>query len=68
MKHARIVPSQAPVTSISVMGKAQHYFHSEKLGRCRALIISEAENLPRPTEKSHRQEIDEIIDEFEQEG
>jgi hypothetical protein len=45
----------------------QHFFYSEKLGKCRAIIITDAENLPRPTAQTHRQMVEEIIDEFEQE-
>lgn len=46
MKERRVVPSPAPITTIVVQGKAHHYFHSEILGKCRAIIIDEAENLP----------------------
>lgn len=67
MKHKRIVPSAKPVTSIRVAGKPYHYFHSDALGKCRAILISDDENLPRPTTQSHRQMIDEMIDEFEAE-
>lgn len=47
MKYKRIVASTKPVTTILVAGKPQHYFHSDKLGKCRAIIISPDENLPR---------------------
>ena len=69
MKYKRVVPSAAPVTTIVVNGQPRHYFHSDKLGKCRAVIIAEDENLPPApkAEKSHRQSIDEIIDEYEQE-
>lgn len=46
MKRTRIVASSKPVTTIRVSGKSHHYFHSEALGGCRAIIISEDENLP----------------------
>jgi len=36
------------VTTIHVSGKPHHYFHSEVLGGCRAILISDDENLPRP--------------------
>jgi hypothetical protein len=56
------------VTSISVNGKAHHYFHSEALGNCRAIIISDAENLPSPAaEKSHASMVNDEIDIYEQE-
>lgn len=45
MKEYRIVPSNAPVTSINVAGTSHHYFHSEKLGRLRAIRIAEDVNL-----------------------
>ncbi|HEY9658561.1 MAG TPA: hypothetical protein V6C65_08935 [Allocoleopsis sp.] len=67
MKHKRIVPSSQPVTSIRVAGKPYHYFHSEALGGCRAIIIGPDENLPRPAAQSHRQMIEEIINEYEAE-
>lgn len=65
MKRYKVVPSKAPVTSIKVEGVPWHYFHSNALGRCRAIIISPAENLPVPIaptpmaieaiEESHKQ-------------
>jgi hypothetical protein len=45
MFYERIVTSNAPVTSVNVDGRPHHYFHSEKLGKCRALVISEDVNL-----------------------
>lgn len=45
MKRKRIVPSNKPVTTVVVRGKPHHYFHSEALGSCRAIIIAEEENL-----------------------
>lgn len=65
MKQRRIVPSIKPVTSIRVAGKYHHYFHSEALGNCRAILIAPGENLPRPTAKTlANDEIDtqELID------
>lgn len=57
MKEYRVKPSKAAVTTISVASRQHHYFHSEVLGSCRAVLISDDENLPRPTaDKSHRQE------------
>jgi hypothetical protein len=54
MKEYRIVPSNEPVTSIDVAGTPHHYFHSKKLGDCRAILIADDVNLtaapkPRPT-------------------
>lgn len=49
MNHKRIIPSSSPVTTINVAGKAHHYFHSDVLGGCRAILISPDENLPRST-------------------
>jgi hypothetical protein len=45
MKEHRIVASNAPVTTIKVAGRPHHYFHSEKLGKVRAIRIAENENL-----------------------
>lgn len=45
MKVYKVKPSKAPVTSISVEGVPWHYFHSNALGRCRAIVISPTENL-----------------------
>lgn len=45
MKEHRIVTSNAPVTCLLVDGTPHHYFHSEKLGKCRAIQIAENENL-----------------------
>jgi N-acetylmuramoyl-L-alanine amidase CwlA len=45
MKKHRVVPSKAPMTSIKVNGVPFHYFHSDKLGSCRAILISPDENL-----------------------
>lgn len=45
MKRYKVTPSEAPVTSITVEGVPWHYFHSNALGRCRAIIISPDENL-----------------------
>ncbi len=64
MKDRRIVVSSKPVTTIHVSGKPHHFFHSEALGACRAILIAEDANLPR-TEKSHRQMVEETIDEME---
>jgi hypothetical protein len=50
MKQTRIVPSSSLVTTVVVSGKPQHYFHSEVLGKCRAILIADDENLPRPAE------------------
>lgn len=82
MKRIRIVPSNKPVTTVVVAGKPHHYFHSEVLGTCRAIIIAEEENLPsRPgealndlqlsmpelfAEKSHVDLVNEEIELFEQ--
>lgn len=67
MKYKQIVASSKPVTTVVVSGKPHHYFHSEALGKCRAIIISDAENLPRPTtEKSHADLVNEEIDLYEQ--
>lgn len=46
MKYKRIVASTKPVTTIVVAGQPRHYFHSEVLGQCRAILISRDENLP----------------------
>jgi hypothetical protein len=63
------------MTSILVNGKPFHYFHSDKLGSCRAILINPDENLalpPAPTaaksEKSHVELIFEEIDLYEQEN
>jgi hypothetical protein len=66
MKEYRVKPSKAAVTSIDVAGCPRHYFHSEKLGKCRAILIRPDENLPRP--KSHVDLINEEIDLFEGQG
>jgi len=49
MKEHRVKPSKATVTTISVASRQHHYFHSQVLGSCRAILISPDENLPRPT-------------------
>lgn len=46
MKAYKVKPSHVPVTSIPIDGLPHHYFHSHVLGRCRAIIIAENENLP----------------------
>lgn len=51
MIHRRIVVSSAPVTTIDVQGTSHHFFHSERLGKCRAILIAEDENIapaPKP--------------------
>ena len=48
MKDYRIVASNAPVTTIQVAGTPHHYFHSERLGKVRAIRIAENENLTSP--------------------
>lgn len=48
MKRYKVVPSKAPVTSVSVEGVPWHYFHSKALGRCRAIVILPEANLPAP--------------------
>lgn len=48
MKRYKVVPSKASVTSITVEGLPLHFFHSKLLGRCRAIVIAEDENLPVP--------------------
>lgn len=65
MNRKRIVPSTKPVTTIRVAGKPHHYFHSEVLGSCRAIIIAPDENLPN-REKSHVDLVNEEIELFEQ--
>lgn len=45
MKDKRIVATDSPVTTVIVAGRPHHYFHSEALGRCRAILITEDENL-----------------------
>jgi hypothetical protein len=45
MKDQRIVATDSPVTCVTIDGRPHHYFHSEKLGKCRALLISEDVNL-----------------------
>ncbi len=47
MKRKRIIASKSPVTTIRVQGINHHFFHSEVLGKCRAIIIAPDENLPR---------------------
>jgi hypothetical protein len=73
MKKHRVKPSSAPMTSIKVNGVQFHYFHSEVLGRCRAILINPDENLAfSPTaakaEKSHVELIFEEIDLYEAES
>ena len=60
MKERRIVVSSKPVTTIHVSGQDLHYFHSEVLGKCRAILISDDENLPRPA-KSQTGESDDNL-------
>lgn len=61
MKYKRIVASTKPVTTIRVAGKAHHFFHSEALGKCRAIIISPDENLPAaPTNAKHLSKGDKL--------
>jgi hypothetical protein len=48
MKVYKVTPSKAPVTRITVEGVPWHFFHSKLLGRCRAIVIAEDENLPVP--------------------
>jgi len=62
MKQHKVIASSSPVTTIRVSGKAQHYFHSEALGACRAILISPDENLPRPTELSKGDKLEEESD------
>lgn len=60
MKDRRIVAKPIPVTTIHVSGQPHHYFHSEALGACRAVLISPDENLPRtspPLSKGKQLEI-----------
>lgn len=45
MFQKRIVTSNSPVTSVSIDVTPHHYFHSEALGKCRAILIAEDENL-----------------------
>jgi hypothetical protein len=63
MKEYRVTPSKATVTSIDVAGCPRHYFQSEKLGKCRAIVIA----LPH-SEKSHADMVNEEIDLYEQES
>lgn len=46
MKYKRIVASNKPVTTVVVQGTPYHYCHSEALGKIRAIIIPQDENLP----------------------
>lgn len=48
MFQKRIVTSNSPVTSVSIDGTPHHYFHSEALGKCRAILIADSENLASP--------------------
>lgn len=48
MKEYRVKPSKAAVTTIDVASRHHHYFHSESLGKSRAILISPDENLPVP--------------------
>jgi hypothetical protein len=64
MKEHRIVPANLPVTTIHVDGQPRHFFQSEKLGKCRAIL---SENLPH-SEKSHADMVNEEIDLYEQES
>jgi hypothetical protein len=52
MKDKRIVTSNSPVTSVTIDGTPRHYFHSAKLGKCRAILIAENANLT-PTPKPY---------------
>lgn len=45
MKEHRIVASNAPVTTVIIGVTPHHYFHSEKLGKVRAIRIAENVNL-----------------------
>ena len=45
MKEHRIVASNAIVTPVIIGVTPHHYFHSEKLGKCRAILIAPDENL-----------------------
>ena len=58
MKQIRVVPSKSPVTSIEVSGQAMHFFHSQALGKCRAIIISPDENLPSPSKSLFASKFD----------
>lgn len=58
MKEKRVVPSNAPLTTILVNGQAQHYFHSEVLGKCRAIVITDTENLPGPAKSNESVKFD----------
>jgi hypothetical protein len=48
MKEHRVKPSKAAVTSIDVSGRFHHYAHSKRLGKFRAILIPEDENLSVP--------------------
>jgi hypothetical protein len=63
MKEHRIVPANLPITTIHVDGQPHHYFQSEKLGKCRAIVIA-----PPHSEKSHVDMVNEEIDLYEQES
>lgn len=81
MKKHRVVPSKAPLTSIKVNGVPFHYFHSDKLGSCRAILINPDENLavtlseapaaaaqsvtPSPTAKSEKSDVELIFEEID---
>jgi len=45
MKDKRIVATDSPVTTVIVSGTPHHYFHSQALGKCRAILIAPDENL-----------------------
>lgn len=64
MKQTRIVASSKPVTTVVVSGKPLHYFHSDALGKCRAILISPDENLPRAAVKTEAlyQELDGLLE------
>jgi len=63
MKHRRIVASSKPVTTIHVSGTPHHFFHSDVLGKCRAVLISDGENLPLPALKTEvlYKELEELL-------